>query len=179
MSNEYEYVYVIIIVLLFVALRMRSQMRGRMADTRRIFTRPVLYAFLTLVLLALTPRIEVLSFALLAGIIGYIIGTNLGIKSKVFEKDGAIRFRGSNEIFLIWTATFVVRLLIEIVLPLPTASASSMFLSYANSSSAYFWYTVVDLLLAFSAGMLLGESRHIYRMYKNFKGNSKIQNQVS
>ena len=179
MINEYEYVYIIIIILLFVALRIRSQMRGRTADTRRIFTRPLLYVLLTLFLLALTPGIEVLSFALLAGIIGYIIGTNLGIKSKIFEKDGAMRFRGSNEIFLIWTVTFIVRLLIEIVLPLPKASASSVFLSYANSSSAYFWYTVVDLLLAFSTGMLLGESRHIYRMYKNFKGNSKIQNQVS
>lgn len=179
MSNEYEYVYVIIIVMLFVALRMRSQMKGRTADTRRIFTRPVLYAFLTLVLIALTPSLEILSFALLAGVIGYIIGTNLGIKSKIFEKDGVIRFKGSNEIFLIWTATFIVRLIIEIVLPFPTAPASSTLLSYANSTSVYFWYTVVDLLLAFSTGMLLGESRHIYRMYKNFKGNSQSQNQAS
>ena len=180
MSNEYEYVYVIIIILLFVVLRTRSQMRGRRADTRRIFTRPVLYGFLTLFLLAITPNAELLVFALLFGIIGYIIGTKLGVKSKVFEKDGVIRYKGYNEVFFIWIGAFVLRLLIEITLPLPATSAAPVLLSsYTNPASAYFWYMIVDLLLAFSAGMLLGEARHIYRMYKSVKVNPKSQNQVS
>jgi uncharacterized integral membrane protein len=179
MSNEYEYVYVIIIVLLFVMLRTRSQMRGRRANTRRIFMRPVLYGFLTLLILAITPNFEVLIFALLFGIIGHIIGTKLGVKSKVFEKDGIIRSKGSNEVFFIWIGAFILRLLIEIALPLPAISSQfALFSNYVNPSGPYFWYLVIDLLLAFSAGMLLGEARHIYRMYKSFKGNSKSQDQA-
>lgn len=180
MSNEYEYVYIIIIVLLFVLLRTRSQIRGRKTGTRQIFMRPVLYGFLTLLLLTITPNVMVLLFALLFAVIGYLVGTKLGIKSKVFEKDGVVRSKGSNEVFFIWIGAFILRLLIEVALPLPTSSSASVLLSnYTNPASAYFWYMIVDLLLAFSAGMLLGEARHIYRMYKSVKGNSKTQSQVS
>ena len=172
MTSEYEYVYVIIIILLFVVLRTRSQIHGRKADTRRIFTRPVLYAALTLLLLAITPNAYVLLIALLFGIIGYFVGTFFGSKSKVFEKDGIIRSKGSNEVFFIWIGAFILRLLIEIAFPLPAANAVVGFSIYANPNGAYFWYMIVDFLLAFSTGMLLGEARHIYKMYRSLQAKA-------
>ena len=94
MFAEYEYIYLIFIILLFVFLRARKQIRGRKANIRSIFTRPLLYIVLTLLLLAATPNADVLVSALLFSVLGYLLGTKLGVRSKVFEKDGVILSKG-------------------------------------------------------------------------------------
>jgi hypothetical protein len=170
MFAEYEYIYLIFIILLFVFLRARKQIRGRKANIRSIFTRPLLYIVLTLLLLAATPNADVLVSALLFSVLGYLLGTKLGVRSKVFEKDGIILSKGSNEVFFIWTGAFILRLIIEIAFPLSTVQMSaSLLYNHANLGTAYLLYLVVDSLLAFSAGILLGEARHIYRMYKSIR----------
>ncbi len=172
MANEYQYVYILFIVLLFVLLRTRSQAKGRKINAAKIFRRPVLYSLFTLLLLVSTPTIIALAASLLFWILGYKAGLVFGPKAKVYAENGIIRSKSSNEIFAIWTVSFVARLFIELAFPIPSAPSVVV-------PNAYFWYLAIDLLLAFSAGMLLGEARHIYKMYKSIKNNGAGESRVS
>lgn len=166
---ELEYIYLIVFIALIMLLRLRRQKKGYKASTARIFRYPAIYIVLSLILVASAFNIVIFVVALLAILVGYAVGTIFGSKSSIFYSNGKIMYRRSNEIFAIWLAAFVARIVIEFMLPddlglqALTTTASSAF------SGIGFWYSLVDILLAFSAGMLLGESIHLYRKYKNAK----------
>jgi|GEM_PF-3826361 len=175
---DLEYAYLIIFIAAILIIRVRRQNKGSKASTARIFRYPAVYMVLSLLLLAYTPSILLLLLTVIAIIIGYVIGNAMGSKSNVFSSGEKILYKRSNEIFAIWITAFVIRIILEFIVPttssgLPTASTSSIF------SGSYIWYSLVDLLLAFSAGLLLGEALHLYKKYKSVKDAAKQRKEIS
>lgn len=171
-----EYVYIIAFLAIILLLRLRRQHSGSKASTARIFRYPAIYILLSLVLVAYTPSVLLLVLVALFIVIGYAVGSVFGAKSSVFtSSDGKIMYKRSTEIFVIWIVAFLARIAIEFAFPinytLGTASkAIGIF------SGVYLWYSIIDILLAFSAGMLLGEALHLYGKYKAEKMTQKIGN---
>ncbi|MEM0154297.1 MAG: DUF1453 family protein [Methanothrix sp.] len=168
-----EYLFIIIFLAVIILLRFRRQSRGSKATPSRIFRYPAIYIFLSIILVAYTPSLILLIFAVLAIILGYVIGNMLGRKSSVFMSEGKMLYKRSNEVFTIWLIAFVVRALIEFVLPIPSINTIPINRAINAFSGVYMWYSVVDILLAFSAGMLLGEALHLYKKYNVMKQSSK------
>ncbi len=169
---ELEYIYLIVFIVLIMLLRLRRQKKGYKASVVRIFRYPAIYIVLSLLLVASTPNLALIAIAFLAILLGYVLGSVFGIKSSIFYSNGKIMYRRSTEIFVIWLVAFVARIAIEFMLPNDLAG-SVLANSASNAFSGIgFWYSLVDILLAFSAGMLLGESIHLYRKYRNAKLSS-------
>jgi hypothetical protein len=167
---QLEYIYAILFIAIIMLLRLRRQNKGYKASAMRIFRYPAVYIVLSLLLVLYTPSVMLFLLTAISIILGYAIGITFGSKSSVFSSQGKMMYKRSKEIFTIWMAAFVIRVLIEFLFPINTPSAigtQSLYLTYAIPSGVYFWYMVADMLLAFSAGMLLGEALHIYKKYKS------------
>ncbi len=107
-----------------------------------------------------------------AVVLGVFAGMELGKRSDIFEKDGKILYRRSNEVLAIWIIAFVIRILIDFVanpsiLAAITNSSGSIgaidFATAASQSNPFVF--VADILLAFSAGLLFGEALILYRNF--------------
>ena len=67
---------------------------------------------------------------IVAILLGTLIGIILGKRSDIFEKNGKIMYKRSDEITILWLAGFVVRILIDLyynpALTSPTISISKI-----------------------------------------------------
>ncbi len=179
-TNFLELLIPVIIVLFIVFrlfMRVWNNSKGVKYSIRSLFMLPVIYLILSAYFILGLGLIQ--SILVVAAIlVGIFVGIKLGEKSEIFEKDGKILYKRSTEVLAIWMVGFVVRIGAEFLTnPLFTGSAGN----YTNSSAllsspAYKAYENgpvilgADILLAFSAGLLLGEAFVLYQNHtKNFK----------
>ena len=171
LDQEYLLLLVIIVIMLF--LRVRRQSRGTKATTVSIFRYPAIYIFISIILVLSTFNMLLLLYVIIAIILGYALGSVLGKNSSVFASNGKLLYKRSKEVFAIWAAAFIVRIFIEFAFPInytgPGQPVPNAF------SGIYLWYSIVDLLLGFSAGILLGEAIHLYRKYNAVKAHDHTQ----
>ena len=167
MAFSYGIVVIIAIFLFFIARMALRTIRGSRYSVRGLFMRPVIYLVLTAFLvfgLALWQDL----LLLVAAIIGAFIGLELGKKSNIFEHEGKIMYKRSSEVTILWIVGFVIRIGIDFVFnpafngSTPQTLSSIFALSSFESSPIVFG---ADLLLALSAGLLVGEAFVIYKNY--------------
>lgn len=163
---NYTLILVIALILYVIGRRIISGTRGVKYSVRSIFLRPIIYIVLSAILMLGLElwQIGVLVAAILAGI---FLGKWLGKKSNIFEKDGAVMYKRSNVILGLWIAAFVIRLAIDFLTDpeLFGATGSSAptiatVLAAAQHNPIVFF---ADILLALTAGLLLGEALILYR----------------
>ena len=171
---------VIAIIVFFIARMAWRGIKGTRYSVTSLFMRPIIYLVLTAFLII---GLLIWQDALLAVVAaaGVLIGLELGKRANIFEKDGKVLYKRSNEVTILWLVAFVIRISIDFFLN-PALNSPPAFNSTANfsitsilvASSAFEsspWVFGADLLLAFSAGLLLGEAIVLYRGFnKKYKG---------
>jgi hypothetical protein len=144
---------IIIVIVLAVARRIYRSMRGTRFTTRGLYTMPAVYLLLTAVeLAAVSPTyIDVLA-AIVALALGLLIGLGIGGGVQFFEKNNSIYYKRSPVIMTVWLVSFMARFGLEIAYPSLTIAA-----------------VAVDVLLAGTTGMIIGEAVHIRRNYEGYR----------
>lgn len=141
-------------------------------SVRSIFITPVIYLVLSAYfLIGLQPYQDAIVICVI--VVGILVGMLLGKRSELFEKDGKVLYKRSVEVMAIWIVGFVLRIVADFFFnPALTSYFSPNSLSGASASAAAVAYQSslillgVDLLLAFSAGLLLGEALILYMNHR-------------
>lgn len=148
---------VLLILVLFISLRIYRGMRGQ-KFTNRIYLLPIIYIVLTvLTLFTYAPSLLEIAVTLVAIPVGAIAGLKLGESAQIFEKGGVAHYKRSPVIMGIWLVSYVARVLLPIAFP-----------------AAIFILFIVGAILAFTSGMLLGETINLRKKY-NVHISSKVQ----
>lgn len=166
MAFDTEILIVIALMVFVVGRRLIRQNRGMKYSIASIFMIPVIYIALTLYFIIGLPLLDDAAIAL-AIIVGIVAGRILGKRSELFEKDGKILYRRSREVMAIWIVGFLIRIVVDFFYDpyltgifngtSPTVSLAQV-LAYESSPIVF----GADILLAFSAGLLLGEALVLY-----------------
>ncbi len=152
-SNIEGIVVFLAIIVLIMARRIKSGINGRRFNMSRIFTTPIIYAILLIFFLGAIGK-NVSYIFIVVGLIfpGIIVGFIYGEHVKFFEKDSFTYYKRSQFIMIFWLISYVARIFI--------------FIFYPTNFIANF---IVDLLLAITLGMIIGESIKLYKKYKEYK----------
>ena len=171
---EYTLIIVIAALVVFVVgRRFIGSRKGTKYSVQSIFLRPVIYIVLSAILIL---GLELWQVGILAVgvVLGILLGMQLGKRSDIFEKEGKILYKRSNEVLAIWIIAFVIRITIDFytnsyLLGAITNSSSTnpisiidVAMTSGQSNPVVF---IADMLLAFSAGLLFGEA---FVLYQNF-----------
>ncbi|MDE1851390.1 MAG: hypothetical protein KGH69_01720 [Candidatus Micrarchaeota archaeon] len=151
-------VYVVLIVVaVILTLRIYRSMKGTKFSMFTLARLPAVYTILMLVSFAsyyASPYLlEIVAGAAVSLVVGLLLGMRYASGAEFFEKEGRTHYKRAPYILIAWMAAFIARFAIEIVLP-------GMFLATV----------FVNMLLAFSTGLIIGEALHIYEKYKIHKG---------
>ena len=122
--------------------------RGSKYSEGSVMNRPIFYLIYSIIF-SLASLPDFLSLVLIPFdiVAGYLVGKRYGGDVSFFIKNGYLYYKGSIFIYVLWLSFFILRILIEIF--------------YPNNFYAIF---IVNNLLLFSTGLLLGEARHIIAM---------------
>lgn len=142
--------------------RILRNKRGTKYSVRSIFITPIIYVALTLFFLLGLPVLwDAIVLAMI--VVGVGAGLVLGKRSELFEKDGHVLYKRSMEVMIIWVIGFIVRIGVDFFYNPAFAGNFSL-----SALAAYSTNPIVlgaDIILAFSAGLLLGEAIVLYRNY--------------
>ncbi len=153
--------FFLVLVALVIARRVLGGVRGRIYSERRVLMIPVIYILLTVlsvVTLGYIHEIILGTLALLPA--GVLFGSKFGTKVEFFWKNGAIYYRRSPVVLILWLVSFIVRVLLETIYP-------------GNLQVEI----VIDAVLSLTAGLLLGEAMNILGKRKKFNENAPDQSQ--
>lgn len=164
-----EDIIVMAIVVFFIARMAWRGIKGTRYSATSLFLRPILYMALSafLILGLILWQDAVLALAAAAGV---LLGLAFGKRANLFEKDGSIMYKRSNEVTILWMVAFAIRISIDFLFDPAINGSSTSITSIFAATSAFESSLPVygaDLLLAFSAGLLFGEALVLYRSYKS------------
>ncbi len=146
---------ILLIVIIFIGVRrLQKGIKGRKFRRWRIILFSLLYSIITLYVLTLDwgrfgAFIDI--SVLLLMVIGFMTGIRYGESVSFFRRGKELYFKRSPIILAIWTASFVVRIIFEFAFP--------RLLGYTE---------IVDGLLSFTSGLVVGEIFHILRKKKEY-----------
>ncbi len=147
-----DYLIIIIFVLFIAVRRLYSGLRGRKFKESRIYTLPVIYVVLLLFSLdGLYSNLEYIILILILILPGILLGLKLGNNIEFFSRNGSLYYKRSQIIMIFWIVSFIGRML--------------LFMLYPSNILAGF---IIDLLLSFTLGLIIGESINLYNKYKEF-----------
>ncbi len=147
------YIYLIGFLVFIIFLRIMRGIRGRRFSQGRVLMLPVIYILITLATVIPLELSHPIALISLAGIpAGFVVGYLFGQKVQFFNKNGMLYFKRSPVIMIIWLVSFVIRIVLEF--------------EFTLNFQALF---AVDVLLAVTSGLLIGESIHILRSHAEHK----------
>lgn len=118
----------------------------------RVMRLPVIYVILTVLTVVPLEIAYPIALSSLAAIpLGYALGYLFGQKVEFFNSNGVLYFKRSPLILLIWLVSFIVRIVLEF--------------EFSLNLQALF---IVDIILALTAGLLIGEAVHVLRSHQNY-----------
>lgn len=159
-NGNFSLLLFVVIMALIVVMRIQRGIYGRKYKHWRTFFLPVVYMILTISIIISDWRlfgvyINISMFLLV--IVGLMTGIRFGESVSFFKKGDILYYKRSPFILLFWLLSFIGRISIELFLP--------QIVLYAE---------ILDGLLAFTSGLLLGEAFHIIRKRDDFlKTNQK------
>jgi uncharacterized membrane protein len=161
---------VVAIIVFFIARMTWRTIKGSKYSVRSIFIRPVIYIVLS-AFLVLGLFLWQDALVIIVAVLGVLLGLVLGKRANIFEKNGQVMYKRSNEVTILWLVAFVIRITIDFLFnPALSSAASNESLSTILTAMTTYESTPLafgaDLLLAFSAGLLLGEAFVLYRNHK-------------
>ncbi len=147
-SQIYYLVFILVILGFIVYRRINTLHRGRKLSRRSLVRLPVIYTFLTLLFLY-GLNILFIIIAVIVYAIGIPSGYLLAGDTKIFKREEIRYYKSSIAITLIWMVLFAARVVIEIFAPQNVLLAG-----------------ITGVLLAFSAGLFIGEALLVSRQLK-------------
>ncbi len=145
----------LIVIVLIVSRRLYQGVRGQ-KFTNRVYILPVIYILLTIFTLFTYAATQFDILATLLSIpLGALVGLRLGSAAQIYEKDGVTHYKRSRFIIGIWLAAYMARYGLVIAFP-----------------SVVVIIAITGALLAFTSGMLLGETIHLFRKYNAHKASA-------
>lgn len=147
---------ILIIFAVIVTIRLYRGLKGTKFSTFTLFRLPAIYTILTIFSLAAyygkADLYEIIVAALAVFIIGVFAGLRYGSGVEFFEKEGNTHYKRAPYILIIWLVAFIARFVLEFAFP-----------------TLFYVSLVVNILLAFSTGLIAGEALHIHEKYKAHK----------
>jgi hypothetical protein len=151
-ANTWSSGIFLLAIVVLVTARLYKGSRGTRFSVSRIARLPAIYLLLTLFYIfyynGSNLYMEITASVLLI-LIGLAAGFRYGGSTEFFDKENGVHYKRAPYVMVFWLAAYSGRVLLEMAFPA---------LSLAQLA--------VNLLLAFSTGLLAGESTHIYRKYK-------------
>lgn len=142
-------VIVLAVIAIYLLISIYRSLRGRKYKTSRILVRSYLYFILAfLLIISSLSLIEVSISAVLASV-GIAIGIVSRERIHFFHRNGALYYRRSAIVLILWASSFVTRIGLE-------------FFSKPGALDLL----IVDGLLGFSAGLIVGEAHTLVRAAK-------------
>ncbi len=149
--NTVPLLLLLVLIVYIVARRIWSGVKGRRYKKSRVLRIPVLYVLLTLFLVySVSSHDYYAYYSLLLIPAGVIPGLRFGSTVKFFSKNSVLYYKRSQVIMIAWLISFLLRVLLEIFFP-----------SSINAE------ILVDMILSFTTGLIIGETFHILREAKN------------
>ncbi|KAA8921898.1 hypothetical protein [Thermoplasma sp.] len=144
-------VIVLVIIALIVIRASIRAFRGRRYSMARLIRLPALYIILSVALLLIDFAGKYIYYSVLLLIpAGYMVGTRFGTQAKFFYRSNVLYFTRSPVIFIVWLCSFFARIFLE-------------FFIKTNPEINL----IIDSILSFSAGMILGESVYLLTMHND------------
>lgn len=157
-SGGKGYLIFIIAVLAFgFVRRIYAAARGLAFRRSRVIRLPIMYILITLLLvvpLEITDRVALLT--LLGAVPGLGVGYIFGKGVSFFQRNGMTYYKRSPVVMTIWLVSLVARVIIYFEFPQDLSLA-----------------LLTDVLLSFTAGMLMGEAVHILRGHSEYTSPDK------
>lgn len=153
-SNSVAGSYLIYLVILAVVLTLSSyrSLYGRKYRPFRTFLRPLLYLLLGLSVLTQDFSGSLLLVSLTGLLAGIAVGGKLGSGVSFYYSGTELYYKRSPWVYLIWLGSFIARVYVETLSSISTLDT-----------------TILDSLLLFSSGLLLGESYHVVMKVKSLR----------
>jgi membrane protein CcdC involved in cytochrome C biogenesis len=149
----------LLLIVVFLSYRVYRGVTGARFSMRRVFTVPIIYAGLTILsFLGFPATLTDVAVTIIALVAGIFAGLRLGHNVKFYQQNNATYYKRSPFIMILWLVAYVLRFGAEFFIPL---SATVNLL--------------IEMLLGFSSGLLLGEAIHIYRKYGEHKAGLSKQ----
>lgn len=153
-----DFAVLLVIIAFTLTLRLYRGMKGMKYSPTKVYRAPLLYLVIVAVdVFALSPTYIDIIAVIVAVIIGYVIGRRLAGDVKFFEKNNATYYTRSPVILIIWLVSFIARIGIEFI-----SAPGITYLAIA-----------VEVILALTTGLILGEAHHINNSYKQYIKNKK------
>ncbi len=147
---------ILVVIALMATLRIYRGVRGARFSRGRVYRLPAIYLVLTILsLFALNPSYLNVIVVLVSIIAGYMIGLRLAAGLQFFERNDTTYYKRSPFIMIVWLVSFMARLGIEFLYP------TNLVLGI-----------VVEVVLAGTTGLVLGEATHIIKGYGRYKNAS-------
>ncbi len=146
-SSDY---IILIAIALYLTFRTYRSVTGTRYSTYRLYLLPVAYLFLvllTLVELSVSAVDAIAVFVSVAA--GALAGLRLAGGVKFYEKNGQTYYKRSPFVMVIWLLSYIGRFAVSLLIP------SDFYVNFA-----------VEIVLALTTGVILGEAYHIYNNYK-------------
>ncbi|MGI0141716.1 MAG: hypothetical protein ACREBF_03655 [Candidatus Micrarchaeales archaeon] len=148
---------ILIFFVILLTVRMYRGLKGMKYRAFRLYLLPIVYLLLTIYsLFELAPSYLDIPGVVVALLAGYFIGIKFGSSVQFYEQEGQTHYKRSPIILIIWLASFVARFVLEAFLP-------NVF--YINFG--------IELFLALTTGMIIGEAFHIMRKHRLHKESTK------
>ncbi len=159
-SSIYTIAFFMIFIVFIIFRRVYRGMHGARFSMVRLFRLPAVYTIITILSSIFLP-LEYVFIALGIGVAGLATGIFFGDTATFYYQDSRIFYRRAPVIIIVWLGAFLARITVELVY-----SGTSQYFGSANNTLVGI---IVDLLLAGSTGLLLGETIRTYRGYQNFR----------
>lgn len=164
-SNIFSLGFFTILIVMILVRRVYRATYGTRFSMLRLFRIPVVYSIITAIALVFLP-LEYVFYSAGAAVIGLVAGLFLGEGAKFYYQSGSPYYKRSPVILIIWLSSFIARIGIELILSPGTGL-------FASSSSYYTATVIVDLLLAGTTGLVVGEAIKNYRKYNEFYSSNQ------
>ncbi len=147
-TSLYSSLPYLILIVVIVLIRLFRYSTGRRFSLRRVFTLPAMFALITILSLITIPINYYIYFVVLLAA-GILPGVRWGEGATLYYANDQLMYKRSVIILALWGASLVGRLAIEFLFP-------------GNLDAVL----IVQGLLSFETGMIIGESDRLYRKYR-------------
>lgn len=144
--------YVLIFIAVILTLRVYRGLSGRVYSTARVLRPPVVYLVLTVIAilgLGYMDNSVFLTFIFIP--LGFLISYRLLTDADFFARNGTVYYKRSPFILVFWVVSFLSRMILEYFFP-------------TNLEVLM----VIDSVLSFTTGLIIGESLHLISERKKF-----------
>ncbi len=146
------FIFFIIFIAFIVTLRIFRGISGRPYSNVRVLRLPVVYTIITLLAVLGIGFLDNVVFLTLALIpLGFLFGYRFGGNVKFFNRGGQVYYKRSPVIMVIWLASLVARMALELLFP----SNLQVML-------------VVDSALSLTTGLIIGEAFNLISERKRY-----------